>query len=117
MEIKNPFYIEVLKSLNDHEVKYILVGGLAVSYHGYSRYTGDMDLWIKPEESNMRNLYSALINLGYSEDVVNDIKMNREVDNPTPIKLKDDQNLLKVDLMTNIFQQKIRGRSVLTNPK
>jgi len=105
MDINNPFYIEILEALNSHDVKFVLVGGLAVSYHGYARYTGDMDLWIKPDKKNMENLYTTLIDLGYPSDIVNNIKNNRELENPTPIKLKDDYNRLKVDLMTNTFQK------------
>jgi predicted nucleotidyltransferase len=105
MELNNPFYIEVLQTLNETEVQYVLVGGLAVSYHGYSRYTGDMDLWIKPESTNMDRLYTSLLKLGYPEKTVNEIKEKREIDDPTPIKLKDDNNGLKIDLMTNLFQK------------
>lgn len=105
MDINNPFYIEILSALNSNKVAYILVGGLAVSYHGYSRYTGDMDLWIKPEAANMDKLYKTLCDLGYPKNVIEDIKSNREIENPTPIKLKDDYDRLKVDLMTNTFQR------------
>ena len=100
MEINAPFYLDVLGVFKDHDVKYILIGGLAVSYHGYSRYTGDMDLWLEPESENLNKLYAALIDLGYPEDIVNNIRLNRQINDPTPIKLKDDQNLLKIDLMT-----------------
>jgi predicted nucleotidyltransferase len=105
MDINNPFYIEVLSAMNGHNVEYILVGGLAVSYHGYSRYTGDMDLWIKPDAVNMEKLYKTLYDLGYPENIIEDIKNNREIESPTPIKLKDDYDRLKVDLMTNTFQK------------
>ena len=37
---------EFLKSLSDHHVEYLLIGGYAVAYHGYPRTTGDMDIWI-----------------------------------------------------------------------
>ena len=32
--------------LNEHEVEYLLVGGYAVSYHGYPRATVDLDIWV-----------------------------------------------------------------------
>ena len=105
MDINNPFYTEVLRNLNEAGVAYILIGGLAVSYHGYSRYTGGMDLWINPEVSNMDRLYSSLVKMGYSEEIVSEIKKERELENPTPIKLKDDYSKIKVDLMTNTFQK------------
>lgn len=105
MDINNPFYIEILKSLNQSKVEYVLIGGLAVSYHGYSRYTGDMDLWINPDGENIERLYDSLLEIGYPEDIVNQIRKERQIDDPTPIKLNDDNNRLKVDLMTDTFQR------------
>ena len=43
---------EILKALNKNGVDFLLVGGFAVNYHGYNRTTGDMDLWIKPDNEN-----------------------------------------------------------------
>ena len=38
---------EFLQLLNEHDVKYLLVGGYAVGYHGYPRATVDMDIWVE----------------------------------------------------------------------
>ncbi len=46
--------------LNKHSVKYILVGGFAVNYHGFSRATGDVDLWLEDSEVNRKKLVAAL---------------------------------------------------------
>lgn len=35
---------ELLQSLSDHQVQYVLVGGLAVQLHGFLRATFDIDL-------------------------------------------------------------------------
>jgi hypothetical protein len=43
MENLHPDFKEFLKLLNSHQVDYLLVGGYAVSIHGYPRYTGDID--------------------------------------------------------------------------
>lgn len=45
MEIKlaNDFK-DFLRLLNAKQVDYLLIGGYAVSYHGYPRATGDMDV-------------------------------------------------------------------------
>jgi len=40
---------EFLQSLNCHKVKYLLIGGCAVGYHGYPRATADMDIWISTD--------------------------------------------------------------------
>ncbi len=107
MEISNPFYLEVLLALDRVDVKFLLVGGLAVAFHGYARYTADMDLWVEPDPANMNRLYTALAELGYPASMVNQIKRTRNLNNPTPIKLQDDKNRLKIDLMTYIFQSKV----------
>ena len=43
---------EFIKLLNDRKVEYLLVGGYAVVLYGYVRYTGDIDIWIKPSNHN-----------------------------------------------------------------
>lgn len=50
---------DFLKALNDQEVKYILVGGLAVVLHGHARVTGDMDIWVECTEVNYKKLAKA----------------------------------------------------------
>ena len=39
----------------------MLVGGHAVTWHGYSRYTGDIDFFYKADLENARRLYAALV--------------------------------------------------------
>ena len=56
---------ELCEAFNKFEVRYILVGGFAVNYHGYSRSTGDLDLWIDPSEDNKTKLLSALDKLEF----------------------------------------------------
>jgi hypothetical protein len=41
-------------------VKYLIVGGEAVIYHGYARLTGDVDFFFEPSNQNARKLYKAL---------------------------------------------------------
>ena len=45
---------EFLQLLNDKKVKYLLIGGYAVGYHGYPRATVDMDIWIAIERENAK---------------------------------------------------------------
>lgn len=105
MDINNPYYLEVLNELNESQVEFILVGGLAVALNGYSRYTGDMDLWINPTQSNISNLYKSLLKMGYDNADIASIKKQRDIENPTPIRLIEDDGVFKIDLMTNTFQE------------
>ena len=54
--------------LQDHEVKYLLIGGYAVSFHGYVRATGDMDIWIKRENENAKKLMNVLESFGFKTE-------------------------------------------------
>jgi len=49
--------------LNKNNVRYIVVGGYAVNFHGYRRTTGDIDLWIKPDNGeNKKAILKSLKN-------------------------------------------------------
>ena len=56
---------EFLKLLNSHQVKYLLIGGYAVSYHGYPRTTADMDIWIAIQKENAEKLMAVLREFGF----------------------------------------------------
>lgn len=64
---------EVLKSLITSKVRFILVGGYAVNYYGYNRMTGDMDLWIEPDNDNKLLLLEAMRNLEFDEEGISTI--------------------------------------------
>ncbi len=55
------------KSLSENDVKYLMVGGFAVAMHGYTRGTEDIDIWIKDNTENRRNLGSAMKVFGYED--------------------------------------------------
>ncbi len=54
-----------LRLLNEHEVKYLLVGGYAVGYHGYVRATADMDVWIRRDRENAERVVRVLEQFGF----------------------------------------------------
>lgn len=43
-----------------HAVEYVIVGGQAVIFHGYPRFTGDTDFFIRSEHENVLRVYEAL---------------------------------------------------------
>jgi hypothetical protein len=47
---------EFLQLLITHEVEYLLVGGIAVGYHGYPRATVDLDIWVSRKPRNAAKL-------------------------------------------------------------
>jgi predicted nucleotidyltransferase len=50
------------KALGDNAVEYILIGGYAINFHGYQRFTGDLDIWLKDTTGNRKRLRAAFIN-------------------------------------------------------
>lgn len=57
--IFNADFRDFIQALNDCNVQYILVGGYSVILHGYSRTTGDMDIWVKKDDENYHRLTKA----------------------------------------------------------
>ena len=62
--IFNSDFRDFINSLNKHGVNYMLVGGYSVVLYGYSRTTGDMDLWVERSEENYLKIRSAFQDFG-----------------------------------------------------
>ncbi|HTX89787.1 MAG TPA: hypothetical protein VMC09_01105 [Anaerolineales bacterium] len=60
-----PDFKEFLKLLKEHKVRYLLIGGYAVGYHGYPRATADMDIWVAIQPDNAQKIVSALQEFGF----------------------------------------------------
>jgi hypothetical protein len=56
---------EFIELLNLHNVRYLIVGGHAVAYHGYPRTTGDIDFFIEASEENASKLEKVLARFGF----------------------------------------------------
>jgi len=57
---------EFIALLNKNKVEYLIVGGYAVGLHGYPRYTGDIDIWIKTNEANSEKMVKILNEFGFN---------------------------------------------------
>jgi predicted nucleotidyltransferase len=55
----------IVRALNEAGVRYLIVGGLAVVAHGYTRLTVDLDMILDLQEDNVRRALAALTSLGY----------------------------------------------------
>lgn len=55
---------ELLSAFNAHHVKYLIVGGYAVSFHAQPRATKDIDLFVKADSANARAVFTALSAFG-----------------------------------------------------
>ncbi len=55
----------LLRSLNAHSVRYVVIGAAAFPVHGYARATLDVDIFIDAGEENARRTWQALHDFGY----------------------------------------------------
>ena len=53
----------LLRSLNEHAVEYLLIGGYALAAHGYQRATTDIDLLVRPTADSGQRVKDALMML------------------------------------------------------
>jgi hypothetical protein len=79
-----PDFKEFLRLLKEHEVRYILIGGYAVGYHGYARATEDMDIWIAIHPQNAKKMVAVLKEFGFDNP---DLKPDLFLQKPKIIRL------------------------------
>ena len=60
-----PDFDEFFGSLTGHHVEFLIVGAYALAVHGVPRYTGDIDILVKPELENAARLLAALAHFGF----------------------------------------------------
>lgn len=60
----NP-YRAIFQALNDANIRYLVVGGVAVNLHGYSRYTGDLDIVMTLDAENLARMDKLMQEKGY----------------------------------------------------
>lgn len=115
----------IFESLNEAEVDYLVVGGVAVNMHGYSRMTGDIDFVIALDEQNINKLDSVMKKLRFTprqpielKELKND-KRVRELIETKNMKaftlLPPNNQLLQIDILAeeSLEYNKYRQNRVL----
>jgi hypothetical protein len=65
MNIQHDFK-ELLRLLEEHKVEYLIVGGYAVAFHGFPRFTKDIDIYYHNSPGNIPKLRKALSRFGFT---------------------------------------------------
>lgn len=60
-------FIDFIDLLNKYQVKYMVVGAYALSFHGRPRHTGDLDIWIKPDLENASKMVKVIVEFGFGQ--------------------------------------------------
>lgn len=60
----NRDFRDLLAAFNAHEVRYLVVGAYAVTFHSRPRFTKDFDVWVEPSADNAPRVVRALTQFG-----------------------------------------------------
>jgi len=69
-----PDFRDLIGAFVAADVRYLLVGGYAVGFHGRPRFTKDLDLWIDDSDDNLRRLDEALTRFGAPAGLVDELR-------------------------------------------
>jgi hypothetical protein len=81
-----PDFDEFIGSLIAHEVEFLIVGAYALAFHGAPRYTGDIDILIRPTIENARRALATIASFGFP------------ITNLTPSDLVDSRRMLEMGI-------------------
>ena len=101
-DIEDEFYITFLASMQKHKVRYMLIGGIAINFHGVIRNTQDMDIWLAPTNENRDLFYNVLLDLEYTEEEIVDY---REQDFTSIFKCSIGEMPYTIDCLTYVHPQ------------
>lgn len=103
---------DVFGSLKKHEVKYVVIGGIASVLHGVPRATFDLDILIEATEENAQRLLDALAEAGFGTASLTTAE--EVVDNEITI-FKD---FVRIDVQTStpglVFRNAWKHRKIMT---
>ena len=97
MDVFDEGIIKFWRCLSNCNVQYIMIGGYAINMHGYQRFTGDMDLWIKDTIENRGNIRNA-----FRDCDMGDYHMMETMQIVPGWTNFDLNNGLKLDIMLNV---------------
>ena len=63
-----PDFEDFLRLLEGHQVDYMIIGGYAVAFHGFPRFTKDIDIFFDASTANAERLRQALVEFGFREE-------------------------------------------------
>jgi len=93
--------LRLLRSLHEHGVEYVLVGGVAMNLHGVVRATEDVDLFVRPTEENVSRLRAALSSL-WEDDEIQDIRAQDLADRYPTIRYGPPGTAYAIDLLARL---------------
>lgn len=93
----SPIFKEFLSLLIEEKAEFALVGGWAVAFHGYPRFTGDMDILVNPTPENSAKVIKVLHRFGFGSLSIGAEDLQAEAN---VIQLGDPP--LRIDIITSL---------------
>lgn len=94
----NPYRL-LFKALNDADIRYLVVGGVAVNLHGYRRFTADVDILLTLDLENLEKMTKLMHSMGYIERLPVQL---RELSDPAKIKrFLDEKGMTAYTFLSN----------------
>ena len=90
-------FAEFVTLLEKHKVEYLVVGGYAVGFWGHIRFTGDLDIWLKPSAENAVKILSAISDFGFAS-----LKLKKEDFTTVGNVIQLGYPPLRIDLLNDI---------------
>jgi hypothetical protein len=87
----NP-YRKIFGALNDAQVQYVIVGGVAMNLLGYPRFTGDIDILLALDPGNLKRMGALMATLGYERRVP--VRVEELGDEQNVLRLMKEKNLI-----------------------
>jgi len=95
-----PSFVKPLVLLADARVKFILVGGLAVTLQGYVRFTEDVDMLIDANLENIELLLAVLAN--YGEGFASELSVDDFTNEEGAIRIVEEVEQRQLDIFTRM---------------
>jgi len=89
----------LIKKFLEAKIDFIIIGGYSVIFHGYNRTTGDIDIWLKPDNTNKERLLPVLEYFGLNGDEISEIAL---MDFTHPIMFGIGEQPERMDFLTHI---------------
>jgi hypothetical protein len=110
--ILNKHFRGFIELLERHGVEFLVVGGYAVGFHGFPRYTGDLDIFVAISDRNAEGLVGVFEEFGFSDI---GLKKADFMENETVVEIGREP--IKIQVLTGIdgvaFETGYRNRVYL----
>jgi hypothetical protein len=95
-----PSFAKLLAGLADHDVRFLIVGGVAVTLHGYVRLTEDLDILLDPVEENITRFLGYMV--GFGEGFARELCVDDFDDAEGAVRIVEASEQIQLDVFTRM---------------